>query len=82
MVERDSRETDECLFVARRPNYIDGGSKKKRMVVCLFFMGWERDQDHTSCGEVCVFQEREGGVDLNNEMGAHVYVIGKELSRW
>ena len=39
VLERDSRERDECLFVARRPNYIDGGSKKKRMVVCLFFMG-------------------------------------------
>ena len=45
MVERDSREIDECLFVAWRPNYIDGGSKKKRMAVSLFVMGWKRDQE-------------------------------------
>ena len=65
MVERDSRETDECLFVARRPNYIDGGSKKKRMAVCLFVMGWKRDQETRIVWRgVCVSREREREVWL------------------
>jgi hypothetical protein len=59
VVERDSREIDECLFVARRPNYIDGGSKKKRMAVCIFVMGWKRDQEtHIVWRGVCVSRER------------------------
>ena len=59
MVERDSRETDECLFVARRPKYIDGGSMMKRMAVCLFVMGWKRDQETCIVWRgVCVERER------------------------
>src|SRR3989337_211220 len=69
VVERDSKERDECLFLARRPNYVDGGSKKKRMAVCVFSWDVRETKRHASCGEVCVFQEREGGVDLDNEMG-------------
>ena len=69
------------MFVARRPNFIDGG-RKKRMVVCLFSWAGRETKRHASCGEVCVLREREGDVDLNNEMGAHVYVIGEEFSRW
>jgi hypothetical protein len=72
------REREECLCVAGRPNYIDGGSEKKRMAACLFFYGMgERPRDTR-----CVCSEREGGVDQDSEMGVHMYVIGRELSSW
>jgi hypothetical protein len=59
------------------------GVARRREWRCAF-LSWDgrETKRHASCGEVCVFREREEGVDLNNEMGAHVYVIGKELSRW
>ena len=47
-----------------------------------FCHGMEERPRDTHRVERCVCFEREGGMDLNNEMGAHVYVIGKELSRW
>ena len=48
-----------------------------------FCHGMEERPRDTHRVERCVcFDRKRGGVDLNNEMGAHVYVIGKELSRW
>ena len=32
--------------------------------------------------ERCVCSEGEGGMDLDTEMGVHVYVSEKELSSW